>query len=81
MTRMTSLTSVILVHFGTDIGFGLSITSHLNKETDSVGGDNIWLAFYNILVACSLITDAHRAYSVLQFGHKPQENADTLQSW
>jgi len=37
MTRMTSLTQILLAHFVTNIAFTLSLNSHLQNETERFG--------------------------------------------
>jgi len=37
MTRMTSLTEILLAHFVTNIAFALSLKSHLQNQTERDG--------------------------------------------
>jgi len=37
ITRMTSLTQILLANFVTNIAFALSLNSHMQKETEHLG--------------------------------------------
>jgi len=45
MTRMTSLTQILLAHFVTNIAFALSLHSHLQKETAHFGRLKVLFGF------------------------------------
>jgi hypothetical protein len=45
MTRMTSLTKILLALFVTNIAFALSLNSYLQKETKRVGRHSVQFGF------------------------------------
>jgi hypothetical protein len=69
MTRMTSLTSILLALYVTIIAFVLTLDSYLKKETEHVGCLTVRFGFKNIHMVCSTLAHAQTNYHVSQFGN------------
>jgi hypothetical protein len=81
MTRMTSLTKILLVHFITNITFALSLNSHMQKEPEHFGRLTVRLDVKNFHMVRSTLAHAQMNYHCLQFGHQNQDKADTKRNW
>jgi hypothetical protein len=69
MTRMTSLTYILLAYFIRNIAFALSLYSHRQMETEYSGHLAVRLGFKNIHMLRSTLAHAQTNYHVSQFGH------------
>jgi len=69
MTRMTSLTQILLPYFVTNIAFALSLDSHTQMETERLGRLTLRCEFKNIRMVRSTLANAQTNYHVSQFGH------------
>jgi len=80
-TWMTSLTSIFLVYFVTNIAFAFSLDSHLHIVIECSGDLTLSFGFLNFHVMCSTLAHAQMNHHVAKFGHWNQQNADIFQNW
>jgi hypothetical protein len=69
LTRMTSLTEILLAHFVTNIAFALSLNSHLQNKIERDGRFTAQFGFQNFHMVRSTLAHAQTNYHVSQFGH------------
>jgi len=69
MTRMTSLTYILLAHFVTNIAFALSHNSDLHIKTERDGRLTTRFGFLNFHMVHSSIAHSQTNDHVPQFGH------------
>jgi hypothetical protein len=69
MTRITSLTEILLAHVIIKIALALSLNSHLQKETEHDGRLTDRVGFLMFHMVCSTLAHAQTNYQVSQFGN------------
>jgi len=67
LTRMTSVSKILLAHFVTNVAFTLSLNSHLQNETERFGRLTVRFGFQNVHMVRSTLAHIPTNYQVSQF--------------
>jgi len=76
MTRMTSLTYILLVNFVTNLVFAFLLNSNWHKEIKYIGCLTAWFGFWDFHMVCTTIAHPQTNYCISQFVHWNQEKSD-----